>query len=158
MQQFKSVVAKIAITLTVGVYSMQEIKIKNPIVSKLEIVQLINDKLQNFEGYVQFSHRPIDKNRDIFIGKNPKVEDEKGFIYEAHFYNGSESISIRQVNDGWLVDEHKNTSLNDTQIYMGIDGLKIKMAQIWKAESDELCEGMEVMKLKKVVFAGFENG
>jgi len=35
--------------------------------------------------------------------------------------------------------------------------LKIRMAQIWEPEPDELCEGMSVMKLKKVVFAGFEK-
>ena len=32
------------------------------------------------------------------------------------------------------------------------------MAQIWATQSDALCEGMEVKKLSKVVFAGFEKG
>jgi CRISPR type III-associated protein (TIGR04423 family) len=41
---------------------------------------------------------------------------------------------------------------------MGIDTLKVKMAQVWEKEADALCEGMDVMKLKKVVFAGFEKG
>jgi CRISPR type III-associated protein (TIGR04423 family) len=31
------------------------------------------------------------------------------------------------------------------------------MAQIWREEPDELCEGMSVKKLQKVVFAGFEE-
>jgi CRISPR type III-associated protein (TIGR04423 family) len=31
------------------------------------------------------------------------------------------------------------------------------MAQIWKSEADEFCDGMEVMKLQKVVFAGFSE-
>jgi CRISPR type III-associated protein (TIGR04423 family) len=32
------------------------------------------------------------------------------------------------------------------------------MAQIWEEENDPLCENMPVMKLKKVVFAGFRKG
>jgi len=32
------------------------------------------------------------------------------------------------------------------------------MAQIWEPENDKLCENMPVMKLKKVVFAGFTKG
>ena len=32
------------------------------------------------------------------------------------------------------------------------------MAQIWEEVEDKECENMKVKKLKKVVFAGFENG
>jgi len=50
-----------------------------------EIISYING-LENYRGYVQFSHRPIDKTKDIFIDKKIEVEDESGFIYEAHFF------------------------------------------------------------------------
>lgn len=40
---------------------------------------------------------------------------------------------------------------------MGIDNLKVRMAQIWEEREDNLCEGMKVKKLKKVVFIGFEG-
>ena len=36
-----------------------------------------------------------------------------------------------------------------------IDFKWVRMAQIWESKVDELCEKMEVMKLQKVVFAGF---
>jgi CRISPR type III-associated protein (TIGR04423 family) len=125
-----------------------------------EIIKYINN-LKGYQGYVQFSHRPINKIKDIFIDKNPNIEDESGFIYEAHFFNGKASITIKQVNNSWLVDEVTNTPLDDTQTYLSdikdFD-YKIKMAQIWESKPDNLCEDMEVMKLQKVVFVGFKNG
>ena len=127
--------------------------------TKTEIIEYINS-LKGYQGYVQFSHRPIDKDKDIFVDNNPKVEDEQGFIYEAHFYNGKDSITIKQVNDNWLVDKIENTPLDNVQSYLSDIkdfNYKIRMAQIWEATPDDLCEGMEVKKLTKVVFAGFEK-
>lgn len=128
--------------------------------SREEIIEYINT-LKGYEGYVQFSHRPIDKKRDIFYdNKEVKVVDEKGFIYEAHFYNGKNSITIKQVNNHWLVDEVQDTPLGDTETYLSdIEGFNymIKMAQIWEAKADDLCADMKVMKLQKVVFVGFEK-
>jgi len=127
-----------------------------------EVIEFINS-LDGYSGYVQFSHRPIDKIKDIFIDKNPKINYENGFIYEAHFCNGKESISIKQINNEFLLSRSdiSNIKEDDIQIYIsdiaGFD-YKIKMAQIWKSESDELCDSMKVMKLQKVVFAGFEKG
>ena len=122
--------------------------------SKDEVVEYINKNLKDYEGYVQFSHRAIDIEKDVFIEKEPKVEYEAGFIYEAHFSNGKKSIMIRQQNDAWVVS---TTNIEDAEFetFHGVAGLKVKMAQIWEAKADELCEGMEVMKLQKVVFAGF---
>jgi len=130
--------------------------------NKNEVKEFING-LKGYEGYVQFSHRPIDKNKDIFLDKDSKVEDEKGFIYEAHFCNGKESISIKQINQHWLVNKTDISNIDeiDTQSYKSDIqewNYNIKMAQIWETQKDELCENFEVKKLKKVVFAGFENG
>ena len=118
-----------------------------------EVIDYINT-LSGYEGYVQFSHRAIDIEKDVFLDKEPKVENEAGFIYEAHFSNEEKSIMIRQVNDAWLVSE-TDISNAELETFHAIAGLKVKMAQIWEAKADELCEGMEVMKLQKVVFAGF---
>ena len=123
--------------------------------NRQEILKYINS-LKGYEGYVQFSDRPIE---DIWTQKSDiSVDAKDGFVYEAHFYNGSDSISIKQVNDVWLVDETKDTPLTDTQAFVGINNLKVKMAQIWEAKEDPLCEDMQVKKLKKVVFVGFEKG
>ena len=134
--------------------------------TKEKIIEYINS-LKGYQGYVQFSDRRI---KDIFeTFSDIKVDAKDGFVYEAHFYNGKDSITIKQINNYWLVDETKDTPLADTQTYMAINNLKVKMAQIWKEVEDMLCElekddsdkttkGMQVKKLKKVVFAGFENG
>jgi len=121
--------------------------------SKDEVVEYINKNLKDYEGYVQFSHRAIDLDNDIFP-KSSEISNEDGFVYEAHFFKDNESIMIRQVNDAWVVS---TTNIEDAEFetFYAIAGLKVKMAQIWEAKADELCEGMDVMKLQKVVFAGF---
>jgi len=132
--------------------------------SKKEVVEYINTKLQEYEGYVQFSHRPLDKERDLFYNeKKVEVQDEEGFIYEAHFCNGKTSVTIKQINDGWSISKTDISDVPDSDIesYISkVEGFnyKVKMAQIWESEPDPLCEGMDVKKLKKVVFAGFEKG
>jgi len=120
---------------------------------KSKVIEYINT-LEGYEGYVQFSHREIEIEKDVFIQSNPSVEDEEGFILEAHFFNGATSISIRQINGNWVVDKRSNISLDETNVYDGIDNLQIKMAQIWEPKDDENCANMKVMKLEKVVFAG----
>ena len=125
--------------------------------NKEEIIEYINN-LKNYQGYVQFSDTKI---RDCDIFKNYqdiKLTNTDGFVYEAHFYNGTDSIAIRQINDTFYINEEENVSLEDTQIYIGIDNLKIRMAQIWEEKEDNLCENMKVKKISKVVFAGFEKG
>ena len=121
-----------------------------------EIEKYINS-LQGYEGYVQFSDRPIE---DIWTQKSDiNIDAKDGFVYEAHFCNGAESIGVRQVNAEWLVSttDISNISSEDTEVYFA-HGKNVKMAQIWEEEADEFCENMLVKKLKKVVFAGFEKG
>ena len=121
-----------------------------------EVIDYINN-LKGFRGYVQFSHRPLDLAKDIFTDNDPKVDNENGFVYEAHFANENEYITIKQSNSCWTVDRGslKNIEIEE---YYGIAGNKVKMEQIWQEDSDELCEDMIVKKLKKVVFAGFVEG
>lgn len=122
--------------------------------NRLEVVEYINT-LEGYEGYIQYSDRKIE---DIWTNKSNIVCDPKdGFVLEAHFFNGTDSIVIRQINDIWLVDESKNISLDYTKTFYIKNGLKANMAQIWEIENDPLCEDLEVKKLKKVVFAGFEG-
>jgi CRISPR type III-associated protein (TIGR04423 family) len=123
-----------------------------------EIVAYINN-LKGYEGYVQFSNRAI---ADIWTTPSDiSIELNGGFIYEAHFCNDEHSICIRQINHEWIVSTTPFSEVDDKQkdieVYFVKDS-NVKMAQIWKEESDELCEGMSVKKLKKVVFAGFVGG
>jgi len=124
--------------------------------NRTEVIEYINS-LKEYEGYVQFSHRPIDLEKDLFPRTTDiELENQQSFVYEAHFCNGQESIMIRQQNADWVVSKTDIASA-EFETFYGIAGLKVKMAQIWQSEADELCDGMEVMKLQKVVFAGFEK-
>lgn len=130
--------------------------------NRTEIIDYLNT-LQGYQGYVQFSHRPIEKSKDIFVDGNVTVENEQGFIYEAHFCNGSQSIAIKQINDGFLVSQTDISEVDatDTQEYLSDIAdfnYKVRMAQIWESKPDELCANMEVKKLTKVVFTGFVQG
>ncbi len=132
---------------------------------KVKVIDYING-LEGYRGYVQFSHRPLEQ-KDIFEDKDPNIQDEEGFVYEAHFCNGKQSIMIRQQNAQWVVSktdianvEKKDTefyALEKTALLESIKSNWVKMAQIWEAKEDELCENMKVMKLQKVVFAGFAD-
>jgi CRISPR type III-associated protein (TIGR04423 family) len=124
--------------------------------NRTEVIEYING-LKGYEGYVQFSNRPIKIEEDVFMGRDPKVEEKEGFVYEAHFSNAVESIAIRQQNEAWLVSV-SNIENAELETFHAIAGLKVNMAQIWVEKEDELCEGMKVKKLQKVVFAGFERG
>ena len=125
--------------------------------------ELIEDikQLQNYEGYIQFSDTKI-RDCDIFKKDDnisTKIQPTNGFIYEAHFCNSIQSISIKQINDSWYIDETDISNIDNTdiQVYCGENNTKIKMAQIWEKEKDKLCEDIEVKKLKKVVFVGFDS-
>jgi CRISPR type III-associated protein (TIGR04423 family) len=123
---------------------------------KKEVIDYINN-LESYRGYVQFSHREIDLEKDIFKNSSPKVANEDGFIYEACFSNNENSISIKQINDFWFIDKTDITNIDKVDInnFQAIGDLKIDFAQIWEDKEDELCENMEVTKLLKVVFLGF---
>ncbi len=131
------------------------------------------DTLKSYEGYVQFSDEPL-RRCDIFEGlQDIKLTPTKGFVYEAHFCNGQNSIMIRQQNAEWVVsktdivteDEKieidfeyfalEKTALLEKDKENKLKSNWVKMAQIWKSEADDLCDSMDVMKLQKVVFAGF---
>ncbi len=133
--------------------------------TKEKVIDHINSSYKAYQGYVQFSHRKIEKDKDVFLKGNVQVSDEKGFIYEAHFYNETEkkSVQIRQINDGWLVSE---TDLTNDEYELSYEvyisnikafPFKVRMAQVWKREEDPLCANMKVKKLQRVVFAGFEK-
>lgn len=121
-----------------------------------EIIEFINS-LKGYEGYVQFSDRPIE--HIYTTATDIQIDSKSGFVYEAHFCNAIESISIKQINESWLVSRTNisNVPEIDIETYFSISS-KVKMAQIWEEETDELCDSMQVKKLKKVVFAGFVKG
>ena len=126
-----------------------------------EILEYVNS-LTGYEGYIQLMSEKIDEKHIFFAGEKSPGLSEGELIYEAHFFSLSQnkSIFIRQINDGWFVDETDLSSVklseDDVKVfYAKSSDIKIKMAQIWIEENDELCEELPVLKFKKSAFAGF---
>ena len=136
-----------------------------------EILKYVNENLKGYEGYIQLMGEKIDEKHLFLAGERTPGLGEDKLIYEAHFFNANlkKSISIRQINDAWFVDESElnKVALEESDIktfYPKFGNFKIKMAQIWQDEKDEFCEvpqdngtleGLPVLKLQKIVFAGF---
>ena len=127
-----------------------------------EILRYINDDLKDYEGYIQPMGKKIDEDCLFLDGKHAADLNKDEPILEAHFFSESKntSISIRQINDCWLVSEVdlNKVAITDIDInifYPKFGDFKIKMAQIWEDEIDELCGKIPVLKFKKAVFAGF---
>lgn len=139
--------------------------------NKDEILKYVNENLKGYEGYIQLMGEKIDEKHLFLAGERTPGLGEDELIYEAHFFNVNlkKSISIRQINDAWFVDETElnKVALEESDIktfYPKFGNFKIKMAQIWQDEKDEFCEvpqgngtleGLPVLKLQKIVFAGF---
>ncbi|WP_297882522.1 TIGR04423 family type III CRISPR-associated protein [uncultured Campylobacter sp.] len=139
--------------------------------NKDEILKYVNENLKGYEGYIQLMGEKIDEKHLFLAGERTPSLGEDELIYEAHFFNANlkKSISIRQINDAWFVDETElnKVALEESDIktfYPKFGNFKIKMAQIWQDEKDEFCEvpqgngtleGLPVLKLQKIVFAGF---
>lgn len=120
-----------------------------------------------FEGYIQMSNEKLDK---IFSSKQtlPFWEDlhkNKNFIFEACFFDRDRSITIRQINNAFVViDEKLSNYENKTEeifIAKSFENnmkLKAKITQIWEEKEDENCENLQVLKPTLLLFSGFTKG
>lgn len=120
-----------------------------------------------FEGYIQMSDEKLDK---IFSSKQtlPSWEDlhkNKNFIFEACFFDGDRSLTIRQINNAFVViDEKLSNYENKTEeifIAKSLENnmkLKAKITQIWEEKEDENCENIKVLKPTLLLFSGFTKG
>lgn len=72
-----------------------------------EILKYVNENLRDCEGYIQLMGKKIDEKHLFLAGERTPSLGEDELIYEAHFFNANlkKSISIRQINDAWFVDE-----------------------------------------------------
>jgi CRISPR type III-associated protein (TIGR04423 family) len=120
-----------------------------------------------FEGYIQMSDEKLDK---ILSSKQtlPSWEDlhkNKNFIFEACFFDGDRSLTIRQINNAFVViDEKLSNYENKTEeifIAKSLENnmkLKAKITQIWEEKEDKNCENLQVLKATLLLFSGFTKG
>jgi len=117
----------------------------------------------SFEGYIWMSDReqPEVLHNKTFdfstITLNP-------FIIEALLYNATDNISIHIQHTGqYQIYEYNLKQFPHEQLVpkeylphrLGENVKKVIFKQLWIPETDDNCEGMEVLTLKAVVFCGF---
>ncbi len=119
-----------------------------------------------FEGYIQMSDEKLNK---IFSSKQtlPSWEDlhkNKNFILEACLFDGDRSITIRQINDKFVVIDKKLSDFSEEnkkeEKFLAKSNEKnieliAKITQIWEEKEDENCENIKVLKPTLLLFSGF---
>jgi CRISPR type III-associated protein (TIGR04423 family) len=129
----------------------------------MKINELNNIK---FEGYVWLSNseKPIilpKENVDFSKyeeGKNP-------FIVEALLYSREQNKSVIIRHTGkYHIYEYDLNNLPDGAVLEDVEYLphrldgvkKVCFKQLWLPEEDENCEKMKVLKMKALIFTGFD--
>ena len=123
-------------------------------------------KTRKYEGYVWFSNKETPKvlrNEEYDFSKH--TENENPFIVEALLYCREENISvmIRHTDKYHIkefdLNEYSDENFVDVQyLPHRLDGVnKVNFKQLWLPEEDEHCEKLEVLKMKALIFTGFNN-
>lgn len=133
----------------------------------IELKEFYKNLKGEFEGYIQMSNRKLDY---IFSTKQslPSWEElhkDKEFIFESCFFDGDRSIMIRQIDGSFVVIDVKTSDFENITYESFVAKsneknikLKVKIAQIWEEEKDELCKENKVLKPTLQLFSGFEKG
>lgn len=134
-----------------------------------ELKEFYKSLIDKFEGYIQMSDEKLDK---IYTSKEtlPSWEDlhkNNNFILEACLFDGDRSITIRQVNDKFVIidkklSEYKKENITTEEFIAKSNEekveLKAKISQIWEEKEDENCENIQVLKPTLLLFSGFIKG
>ncbi|WP_066350192.1 TIGR04423 family type III CRISPR-associated protein [Aliarcobacter skirrowii] len=132
-----------------------------------ELKEFYENLKDKFEGYIQMSD---EKLNEIFSSKQviPTWEDlhkNNNFILEACLFDGDRSITIRQINDKFLVLDEKVSNFSNTSeeffVAKSIEkniNLKAKITQIWEEKEDKNCLDIKVLKPTLQFFSGFSKG
>ena len=119
-----------------------------------------------FEGYIQMSDKKLD---NIFSSKQllpawKDLHNENNFILEACLFDGDRSITIRQLNDKFVVIDKKLSYFSEEnkkeELFLAKSNeekleLSAKITQIWEEKEDENCENIKVLKPTLLLFSGF---
>ena len=130
----------------------------------MKINNISDINAQNYEGYVWLSNadKPIILPKEEF-DFSKYSEQNNPFIIEALLWDKkSKSITIRHTGKYHInefdLSKYSDENLVDVQyLPHRLDRVeKVNFKQLWLPEEDENCEGMEVLKMKALVFTGFE--
>jgi len=117
-----------------------------------------------YEGYIWYSDsaKPEIFKREIERELNLN-DTENPFIIEGQLYCEEKklSVSIKYVDGKHIVNKFNLSEEPETtdQEYLAEfrNDAGLKFRQLWKPESDPLCENFEVLKPAGFVFIGFKN-
>lgn len=117
------------------------------------------NSLGEFEGYIQMSDEKLDKifTKKLKLPKYDEIHNGKNFIFEAMFFDGERSISIRQFNDKFIVVDEKLSSFETKTMeeFFAKNGMKIEITTIW--EQEEFDESLKTLKPILQLFTGFKG-
>ena len=115
-----------------------------------------------YQGYLWYSNAKepqIIENKDFEL----EIEDtENPFIIEGQLYDGTKSISIKYVDGKYVVKTYMVSELKgevQQQVFYSnrMQHKQLLFSQYWREEPDALCEGMNVLQPKELVFVGFKD-
>ena len=120
-----------------------------------------------YTGYLWYSN---EKKPQILQGEEFELEiaeNKNPFINEGQLYDGKTSVSIKYVDGQYLMKTYEvkpedlgknNQNVVRKEYIADFDGVgKLVFLQYWKPATDSLCEGMNVLQPKELVFVGFDN-
>lgn len=120
---------------------------------------------KTYEGYVWGSD---DKDPKMYYGKEEvsiSDNDVNGYIIEALLYCEENNTSLLIRHSGkYHIYEYDLKGLNEENLvsveYLPhrLNGVeKVCFKQLWLPEEDPNCENMKVLKMKALIFTGFNN-
>ena len=129
---------------------------------RIEIIDI--PKESDYIGYIWMSDCDIPITKDFSKVLEGITDASNPFIVEGQLYAEQEqkSYSIRYVDGKHIVlsyDLNKALDEYDDKLFIANrlnNVARIKFRQYWRAEKDELCEGMDTLVPAAYVFVGFE--
>lgn len=130
----------------------------------------IKDLNNNYEGYIWMSDQtfPIVIEGDSLIEYSQYFDTSKEnnpFIVEAQLYCREENVSYSIRHTGgelqivrFDLNDYRGEEQDDVS-YLShrMDGRWLRFRRVWLPEKDENCCGMEVLKLSRMIFVGFNS-
>lgn len=128
--------------------------------------KLSNINNRTFEGYIWLSdqEKPILLRNETFDFSKYE-EGANPFIVEALLYNNNNSVHIQHTGRYVVKEfdfkhlENKGAVFEDVKFLPHrLDSVnKVKFKQLWLPEEDADCENMPVLKMKALIFTGFDK-
>ena len=117
-----------------------------------------------YEGYIWYSDSAIPEVVDNTEFELDIPDTANPFVVEGQLFDRDRNLSysIRYVDGRHKCVEYNLNTLEgevtvDVFCSNRMENRKLRFVKYWRAESDPLCEGMDVLQPCEVVFVGFEK-